>query len=341
MIPPIQAAVSPWPDHIWQQSLQSAYRTYTQLLTALDLAPPTTAVDNEAVHRADSGFPTLVPASFAARMRKGDPRDPLLLQVLPVASENENVAGFSNDPLAETSRFAANPGLIHKYHGRALLIATGACAVHCRYCFRRHFPYQEHRPRDRDQAIRALRADTSISEIILSGGDPWLLTDAAFGSLVEALSALQHLKRLRVHTRLPIVIPERITQKLLDILLSTRLKCTIVIHTNHPNELNQDTLRAMNNLRQHGLWVLNQTVLLRGVNDDAAIQVELAESLHEQGVLPYYLHLPDRVRGTHHFFVNDADGLSIYSEMRRRLPGYLLPRLVREEPGESAKTLVV
>lgn len=284
-------------------------------------------------------FPLLVPRDFAALMRPGDPNDPLLRQVLPLAAEAEVVPGFSADPLAEAG-CAPVPGLLHKYHGRALLIVSGACAVHCRYCFRREFPYQE-RPRGARwwaAACAHLSADPTISEVLLSGGDPLTVPDSQLAALVEDLTAIPHLRRLRVHSRLPVVLPQRVDDALLGWLTGGRLRPVLVIHANHPRELSSAVAAACGRLADAGVTLLNQSVLLRGVNDDADVLGALSERLIECRVLPYYLHALDRVQGAAHFARPDAEAIALVGQLRARLPGYLVPRLVREEPGEAGKT---
>lgn len=285
-------------------------------------------------------FPLLVPRGFAALMGRGDPADPLLRQVLPVGDETAAVAGFSADPLAETAGCAPVPGLLHKYHGRALLITTGACAVHCRYCFRRHFPYQE-RPRGArwwSAACAHLAGDATISEVLLSGGDPLTLPDVQLGALAEDLAAIPHLRRLRVHSRLPVVLPERVDDGLLAWLTGTRLRPVLVIHANHPRELSPAVAAACGRLADAGVMVLNQSVLLRGINDTVEVLAALSERLSECRVLPYYLHALDRVQGAAHFARPDREAIDLVEGLRARLPGYLVPRLVREEPGRPGKT---
>jgi EF-P beta-lysylation protein EpmB len=323
---------TPWAPDAWRAELRLAIKSTDELLKFVGVE-----VANSS---ALSDFPTLVPRGFAARMQYGDPQDPLLRQVLERQDEQLQVEGFVVDPLMETAGemgFSRTPGLIHKYHGRALLIATGGCAVHCRYCFRRHFPYQDHRQSQLLDAVTAVADDSSIEEIILSGGDPLLLDDDALARLVEKLAAIDHLKRLRIHTRIPVVLPQRITSRLTTLLANCRLRVVVVIHSNHSNELDASTARALGLLRAAGVWLMNQAVLLHGVNDNAAVQIALAKKLFDQDVQPYYLHMPDRVAGTHHFFVEDAQARQIYKDMQAQLPGYLLPKLVREIPGETAK----
>lgn len=290
---------------------------------------------------ADSGFPLRVPRDYVARMQPGDAADPLLRQVLNSREELAEVAGFTTDPLAEAVHTPV-PGVLHKYHGRVLLVVTGACAVHCRYCFRRHFPYQEHLPtRDRlDEALAWLAEQTDVSEVILSGGDPLSLSDRRFGQLLERLAALPHLRRLRVHSRLPLVIHGRVTDALLAQLGDPRWRSVLVLHANHAHELSPQLADEVAALRRVGVTVLNQAVLLRGVNDSVAAQEQLAMSLFDHGVLPYYLHQLDAVAGAAHFAVPDADAVALHDALRARLSGYLLPRLVRELPGDHSKTPV-
>ena len=286
-------------------------------------------------------FAFRVTAAFAGRMKKGDPGDPLLRQVLPVAEELQDWPGFLADPVGDLLSVAV-PGLLHKYRGRALLIATGACAINCRYCFRREFPYAEAQlSRSREaEALAHVAADTSISEIILSGGDPLVLDDARLGALVDGLSAIPHVRRLRIHSRLPIVLPSRVTTGLAKILGGTRLKPVLVVHANHANEFDGAVGHALSRLRQVGVALLNQSVLLKGVNDTVEDLADLSETLFEHGVLPYYLHVLDKARGTGHFDLAEETALALWEDLRCRLPGYLVPRLVREVSGAPYKTLV-
>ena len=315
----------------WRSQLRDAYRSPERLLADLGLDAQTLQL------APDSAFPFRVTRAFAARMRPGDATDPLLLQVLPLAEEHRQVAGYSADPLHETRRFA-DGGLIRKYQGRALLMVTGACAINCRYCFRREYPYGESVGASAlNTALDNLAIDTSMNEVILSGGDPLVLDDAALGSLFTRLDALPHLTRLRIHSRLPVVLPARVTPRLLDLLASVRLKPVLVIHTNHARELDDEVRAALAALRRVGVSLLNQSVLLRGVNDDAQTLTALSEALFTAGVLPYYVHVLDRVHGTAHFDAGDAQAAEIERQMRARLPGYLMPRFVREVPGAASK----
>ena len=331
-------AQSPRGRAAWQQELAEAFRDPTKLCQALGLDD---AVAAEAA-RSTAGFPLLVPRGFVARMRPGDPDDPLLRQVLPRAAETRVVAGYTANPLAE-ERFLAAPGLVRKYAGRALVLVTGGCAVNCRYCFRREFPYAESGATRRgiEEALAAVAADTSLTEVILSGGDPLLADDDALAGIVAALARIPHVRRLRIHSRLPVVLPSRVDDGLLAVLAESELARVIVIHANHPAELDSDVAAAVRRLAGLPAVVLNQAVLLRGVNDSAAVLRRLSERLIEIGVVPYYLHLLDRVRGAAHFDVAEAEAVAIHAELRKTLPGYAVPRLVRDIPGEPSKTPVV
>ena len=287
-------------------------------------------------------FPLRVPRGFVARMRRGDPADPLLLQVLPTAAELVAAPGYTADPLVEVDESAAAspvPGVLHKYRGRALLLVTGACGVHCRYCFRRHFPYGEHAPRGDgwERALEWLAANPAVEEVILSGGDPLAVSDEKLAWLVEALDAIPHLRRLRVHTRMPVVLPERVDDALVAWLGGSRLSTVVVLHANHAQEIDGTVSAAIARLRAAGAAVLNQAVLLAGVNDSVAAQCELSRALFDAGALPYYLHLLDRVAGAAHFEVPEARARELLHGVMAELPGYLVPRLVREVPGAPFK----
>ena len=301
----------------------------------LDLPP------SSALQAVTATFPLRVPRAFVAQMRAGDANDPLLRQVLPQLAELEEVEGFSADPLAEQAALVA-PGVLHKYQGRALLIASSACAIHCRYCFRREFPYSTAPSSDAHwaAALAYIRADASLQEIILSGGDPLTLSNPRLSTLLDALQDIPHVQRLRIHTRVPIVLPQRVDAPLVELLTQTRLQRIIVLHTNHPNEISANVRTALQRLTTTGATLLNQAVLLRGVNDTVETLAALSEALFASGVLPYYLHMLDPVRGTAHFAVKEKHALAIMKALRQRLPGYLAPRLVREQAGELAKTLL-
>lgn len=284
-------------------------------------------------------FPLRVPRHFVGKMRPGDWRDPLLLQVLPQKAENDPQPGFVDDPLGERH---ANPvpGLIHKYHGRVLMITTPACAVHCRYCFRRNFPYQDNNPSRAhwQQALDYISARPDIGEVILSGGDPLSASDDYLADLIARIAAIPHVHTIRLHSRLPVVLPARVTDSLLQVLTQHRMQTVLVIHSNHPNELDQDTATALQNLRRAGITLLNQSVLLKGINDDADTLATLSERLFQCHTLPYYLHLLDKVRGAGHFECSQQRAQQLRGSLLARLPGYLVPRLVREEAGASSKT---
>ncbi|HET7163147.1 MAG TPA: EF-P beta-lysylation protein EpmB [Rhodanobacteraceae bacterium] len=327
---------SPQPDGLpdWRQNLRDAITDARELLALVGLPQlaETLPVGGNA------GFPLKVPRGFVARMRHGDPHDPLLLQVLPQLVELDHTQGFGDDAVGDLDAVAAH-GVLHKYEGRALLIAAGSCAVNCRYCFRRHFPYAEelaaaHAWRE---AIDCLAKDTSIREVILSGGDPLVLSTQKLTDFTNALCGLPHVIRLRIHSRLPVVLPERIDGTFCGWLSALPLQRVVVLHANHPNELDASVGAACARLREAGATLLNQSVLLRGVNDQAETLLELSERLFALGVLPYYLHQLDRVRGAAHFEVPDARARELVGTLRARLPGYLVPRLVREVPGENAK----
>lgn len=320
----------------WQRDLAGAIRRTDDLLAQLRLTP---ADVPEAVSGSDIKFPLLVPQSYLRRMTAGDPRDPLLRQVLPVNDEHHDAAGFVLDAVGDQDARTA-PGLLQKYHGRALLMTTGSCAIHCRYCFRREYPYQQEpkRRNDWNDAIDALTQDTSISEVILSGGDPLMLSDTRLEQLVSRVDAISHIRRIRFHTRLPIVLPSRITSEFRSLCSRMRSQPIMVVHANHANEIASDCQETLRELVCWGMPVLNQSVLLKGINDTAADQINLSRSLIDIGVMPYYLHQLDRVRGTAHFEVPVEIGRHIIQQMRTELPGYAVPQLVQEIPGELSKT---
>ncbi len=319
---------------LWQQELTHAFTDAGALLRHLRLDPGRVAPPLSA----QAHFGLLVPRGFAERMEKGNPDDPLLRQVLPTAEEWSSQPGFSADPVGDGAA-TLSPGLLQKYQGRALLIVTGACASHCRYCFRRHYPYRESAATGREwaQGLQHLRADASLSEVILSGGDPLMLGDGELGELLRDLQAIPHLRRLRIHSRLPVTLPERITDELVRLVADLRLPTVLVLHCNHPRELTGPVPEALRRLASAGVTLLNQSVLLRGVNDDAETLRALSEALFELGVLPYYLHMLDRVAGAAHFEVPCKEALQLEARLRQRLPGYLMPRFVYEKAGAAAK----
>ncbi len=318
----------------WQSEMAEAVRDPAELLGLLELDSRWL----EPARRAAAAFPLRVPRGFLARMQKGDPHDPLLRQVLPLGEELLEVPGYGKDPVGDMPSIAAK-GLLHKYQGRVLLIATGACGVHCRYCFRRHFPYGDETARADDwrEALDYLRADASVNEVILSGGDPLTLSDERLGAFARALETIPHIKRLRIHTRQPVVLPSRVDERLLAWLSACRLQKVVVLHMNHGREMDTALKQACTRLKGAGALLLNQSVLLKGVNDSAVALAGLSEALADAGVLPYYLSLLDPVAGAAHFDVPETRALEIMAELRARLPGYLVPKLVREVPGAPAK----
>ena len=318
----------------WQSQLARAITDPADLLTAAGLGEEWLPAARAAARL----FPLRVPRGYVARMRKGDPHDPLLRQVLPLAEECLTAEGFDADPVGDLEAMVA-PGVLHKYQARVLLTVTGACAVHCRYCFRRHFPYPDANPVI-DQwrtALEYIAGDDTITEVILSGGDPLTLSDRRLTSFIRQLEAIRHLRRLRIHTRLPIVLPERVNNEVLAWLGDAKLKTVVVVHANHAQEIDYSVQKALGLLRAAGVELLNQSVLLRGVNDSAEALATLSEKLFDAGVLPYYLHMLDKVQGAAHFEVSETIARHLMRELNSHLPGYLVPRLVREIPGMPGK----
>ncbi len=357
-------ATSPPPG--WQAILAKSVRSPAELCQLLGLQHPLAAE----AQRAAGDWPLLVPRPYLARIRPGDPADPLLRQVLPQAAELEAVAGYTADPLGEAAA-CCGAGLLRKYQGRILMVASPACGIHCRFCFRRHFPYGPGEGRDTTvggdssrrlpgeipgirrlespptafsqvlaAALREIAADPSIHEVILSGGDPLMLPDDELAELAEQLAAIPHVRRLRIHTRLPVVIPERVTDGLISGLRGSRLSAVMVVHVNHPAEIDQRVADALGRLVDAGVPLLSQSVLLRGLNDRADVLCELFERLVDLRVIPYYLHQLDPVAGAAHFEVPVTTGVAILSELRARLPGYAVPRYVREVPGGNSKKVL-
>ncbi|MFN9719215.1 MAG: EF-P beta-lysylation protein EpmB [Planctomycetota bacterium] len=287
-------------------------------------------------------FPVLVPESFLARMKPGDIHDPLLRQVLPVSSEGITVDGFVPDAVGDLNAKRA-PGVLQKYHGRVLLIATSTCAIHCRYCFRREYPYKTE-PRTLEgwkPSIDEIARDPGITEVIFSGGDPWMLNDQRLSMLCREIDSIPHIERIRFHTRLPIVLPSRVTDDLLEMMNTLRSQAIVVVHANHPREIADDCEPALRRLVKSGRPVLNQTVLLRGINDDADLLEQLSRRLTAVGVMPYYLHQLDRVAGASHFEVSPDEGRRLVAELSARLPGYAVPRYVQEIAGHAGKTPIL
>lgn len=318
----------------WQDQIADMITDLPTLLAYCRLTdPPATLADMAA-----NPFPVRVTRFFADLMAPGDWHDPLLLQVLPWQSEQQDTPGYSTDPLAEADATAL-PGLIHKYRSRVLIVPTSACAIHCRYCFRRHFPYTEHRlrPQQRQDIIDYLHDHAEINEVIFSGGDPLMLQDRTLHDWLQQLAAVPSLTRVRLHSRLPVVLPDRLTEPLLNILTGTRLQPVLVLHANHPRELSERLAQRLRPWTRAGVTLFNQTVLLGGINATAAAQSALSERLFALGVLPYYLHQTDAVAGTAHFTVTDAEAQALHRELQAALPGFLVPRLVREVPGDAGK----
>jgi EF-P beta-lysylation protein EpmB len=318
----------------WQEQLADLCTDPAELLAIVQLKMEDVGLSKEAMQ----SFPLRVPRPYLARIKPGDPQDPLLLQVLPLQAENEVHAGYSHDPLGELG-VNQTPGLLHKYAGRVLLIATSSCAIHCRYCFRRHFPYSDNRP-GREQwqsSFDYIEANPDIQEVILSGGDPLATSNAYLSWLVEKLLAIPHVRRLRLHTRLPIMIPQRVDAPLLQLLGNRKQQIIMVLHANHAQEFDAEVDSACQRLRAGGIHLLNQSVLLAGINDSSTALGNLSERLFAAGVLPYYLHMLDKVSGAAHFAVPLTTARQLINQLRATLPGYLVPRLVREEAGKMSK----
>lgn len=318
----------------WQRELANAISSVQELLEILELDALDAPISSAAMQQ----FPLRVTRSYVERMGKRDPDDPLLLQVLPAIAEAIEMPGFSADPLQESASMPA-PGVIRKYRGRVLLTVTGACGIHCRYCFRRHFPYSDANPaRDNWQtAADYIRDNPDLGEVILSGGDPLVMNDTRLARLCATLEKIPHVSRLRIHTRLPVVLPERVDEHLTGWLTNTRLHRVLVLHVNHPNEVSEAFAAACRRLRDCGATLLNQSVLLKGINDSASTLAKLSEALFAAGVLPYYIHQLDRVQGSAHFETSLDDAQAIMTDLHAAVPGYLVPRFVREIPGAAGK----
>jgi len=322
----------------WQNALKNAFRDPLELLEYLKL--PSKLIDSAIIDKI--AFPMLVPRGFAQRMTTGDADDPLLLQVLPQIKELEIHSDYTTDPVGDMESMVI-PGLLHKYHGRVLLTLTGACAIHCRYCFRRHFPYSDATLSSSNltKVISYLEINHTINEVILSGGDPLNLSDRRLHDIIQQLQTIQHIEYLRIHTRLPIVLPERITSELLACLTSSRLKIIFVIHCNHPNELDEQVKNSLYKLSTNGIRLLNQSVLLRHVNDNVETLITLSKTLFQMDVTPYYLHLLDKVMGAQHFDLEISKAKKLFIELQNKLPGYLVPKLVQEISGKPSKVPVI
>lgn len=320
----------------WQSQLSDLITDPSELLSLLELSSEQLL---SGAILASEKFKLRVPRAFVGKMNAKNPLDPLLLQVLPHHLELEEHPEFVTDPLGEE---AANqlPGVLHKYKSRFLLTLTGACAVHCRYCFRRHFPYQENLPKNEDwlNIKNYIEANPNINEIILSGGDPLTLSNRKLALWLERLSSLKQIEILRIHSRVPIVIPNRIDEQLIYLLKNSRLRIVLVVHSNHASELDDFTCSKLLQLSDHHITVLNQAVLLKGVNDSAQTLIDLSYRLFEARVMPYYLHVLDKVKGAQHFDLESSEIDDIYRDVLANLPGYLVPKLVREIAGEKNKT---
>lgn len=334
MIPQTHVQVT---KQAWQVALVNTIKNPEELLAQLGLSGKLKAIDAALIKQ----FPLRVTQSYIDKMRYGDPNDPLLRQVFPLIDESLAADNFVADPVGDHLAIST-PGILQKYQGRALLLTTGACAIHCRYCFRRHFPYGDSNPlaSQWQQSMKSISEDTSINEVILSGGDPLALADTKLSQMVADLETIPHIKRLRIHSRLPVVLPERVDRHLLSWISATRLQVIMVVHTNHANEIDLAVAQAMDSLRAAGCQLFNQAVLLRGINDSLPSLYELSERLSEVHVIPYYLHLLDKVSGASHFDVSEQQGIELIEQLRTMLPGYLVPRLVREQQGEASKIVI-
>lgn len=325
------------PELIWKKELASAITSVRDLLEQLELG--------HYLHIADiqPDFKCLVTRHFIKKMQPGDINDPLLRQILPLSQENSSALQNAGviDPVGDMNA-EVSQGLLHKYHGRALLVSTGACAIHCRYCFRRSYPYQQSSCTSKavTDAVHYLNSHREIEEIILSGGDPLTLDNEKLSAIISILENVQHIQTLRIHTRLPVVLPSRINSGLLNLLRSTRLQVVMVIHANHANELQHDEYRILNQLHETGITLLNQSVLLNGINDNADALIELSKRLFQCNTLPYYLHLPDAAKGAMHYNVSKKSAIHLKSQIEQQLPGYLVPRLVQEIAEKKAKTAI-
>lgn len=333
----IQQKVEQPNKEAWIFDLANVVTDIKTLYRCLDLDPDTISLS---MLQAKKQFPLRVPLAFINRMKKGDSHDPLLLQVLCDDNEMLQVAGYSDDPLQEQNN--AIPGLLHKYHNRALLITKTACAINCRYCFRRHFPYHENQSSKKNLniALNYIATHPELDEIILSGGDPLMAKDNEIAFLISELEKISHIKRLRIHTRLAVVIPSRITQQLSRLFAQSRLQIIVVTHINHPNEIDNEVTRAIWQLKQSNVLVLNQSVMLKNINDNVEILAQLSNKLFDSGILPYYIHLLDKVQGAAHFFVDDKTAKQLMKQLAEKVSGYLVPKLAREIGGEKSKRVL-
>jgi EF-P beta-lysylation protein EpmB len=320
----------------WQKELNNAVKNPLQLLQLLNISPQSVPLSDAA----RKSFAMLVPLPFIKKMKMGDINDPLLKQVLPIRDEELVSPNYTTDPLQEHN--SAIPGLLHKYQSRVLLILKSGCAVNCRYCFRRHFPYQDNNinKKQLQEVIHYIKKHPEVNEVILSGGDPLMSKDDFLQFVIDQLEPLVQLKRLRLHTRLPVVIPSRITDRLANMLQRSRFNVICVLHINHANEIDQTFQDAIYKLHQAGVQLLNQGILLKGVNDNSQSLIALSEALFAAHILPYYLFLLDKVQGAQHFDIDEMKAKRLIQEMNTALPGYLVPKLSREIAGEKSKTVI-
>lgn len=322
----------------WQAALSNLITDPKDLFSLLNLDP----LLLDRAYEVSRHFPLKVTHSFVERMQKGNIHDPLLQQVLPIGKELEEVTGYERDPLQEANKNPI-PGLLHKYHNRVLVTLTSACAIHCRYCFRRHFPYEDNNPGKRgwEKIFSYIQENKNIQEVILSGGDPLSVSDQLLAQFCEQLAAIPHIKYLRFHTRLLVVLPERITDAFIHWLSTLKFSVVIVIHMNHPNEMSVEVVHALSRLRQAGVTLLNQSVLLKNINDDVDTLARLSETLFSAGVLPYYLHVLDKVQGAAHFDLPLSQAQTLHTQLTAKLSGYLVPKLVCEKAGALSKTVIL
>ncbi|WP_295163967.1 EF-P beta-lysylation protein EpmB [uncultured Buchnera sp.] len=287
-------------------------------------------------------FPFRVPYSFASRMRKKDPEDPLLLQVITNNQEFLNNLEFNEDPIKERKNIVL-PGLLHKYKDRVLWMLKTNCAINCRYCFRKHFPYETNKGNKKNwmKILHYISQNIQLNEVILSGGDPLMAKDHELLWIITCLSRIKHIKRLRIHTRLPVVIPNRITSDLCQIFFNSTLKIIIVTHINHPQEINKQLSDSLLKLKESNVILLNQSVLLKNINDDAIVLAELSNLLCENNIIPYYLHILDKVKGTSHFLVSNKKAKSIISDLMKMVSGFLVPRLVFDNGSKDNKLIII
>ena len=335
-ISPVSQPINLYSD--WKAELSHCVSSIDDLLNQLGL----NANNLSATEQAAIDFPIKVPQPFVQLMEYGNPNDPLLKQVLPILSELDIDSNFSTDPVDETN-YNPVPGIVHKYRNRVLMIISPNCAINCRYCFRRHFPYDDNRQSKQQwlKALDYLKTKPEINEVIYSGGDPLAANDNFLRWLTGEIESIQHIKRLRIHTRLPVVIPSRIDDQLLNWLSNTRLKPTLVLHINHANEIDTALSQGVNRLKQAGIMVLNQSVLLKGINDTSDQLINLSEKLFDAGIMPYYLHMLDPVQGASHFDVPRDRAVEIFNQIQAELPGFLVPKLVQERAGETSKSLIL